>query len=462
MNQAYTAALARRSPAMNDNELPPIPSAASTDSLEGMEGLERVDWSESPDMEVDDGAPEALTLSEWRERMDLASGAGGMATVVCSVELRQLASGDVVDGAVLDAVARELVLVHEPEIGVALDGALIVLALPSGVSWAAIATTVERAVVSQGLAATSVHAGFGLAEFETQGQSMDDAVRLSRLAAAKAYAENMGVCELTLADEAILGRSEAVASALKTALNEDRGLRLVFQPKIDTATQAFVGAEALLRFQCEELGEVGPSEFFPIAARTGLLGRLERWVFEHGIAEIARFASAHGLSVPVSINVRGADLLSDGFVEQIGSLLKAADLDPSLLRVEVSEADILAQSDVAQERLEATQALGVSVALDDFGKEGSTLADLRRLPVDVVKVHKAFIRDLEADPTAATLVQGVMSLARAVGIETVAVGVESWSQFEALRSFGCSAVQGFLFSPPLEAGAFAARLREAA
>ncbi|MEM8709337.1 MAG: EAL domain-containing protein [Planctomycetota bacterium] len=447
---------------MNNNELPPIPSAASTDSLEGMEGLERVDWSESPDMEVDQGVPESLTLSEWRERRMLAHGVEEPSSLICSVHLRQLTSGEEVDEAVMEAVARELVLVHEPEVGVVLEDALIVLELPGGVSWAAIATTVERAVVSQGLAATSVHAGFGLAEAGARGQSLDDALRLSRLAAAKAYAENMGVCELTLADEAILGRADAVAGALRSALEEDRGLRLVFQPKIDTGTQRFVGAEALLRFQCDELGEVGPSEFFPIAARAGLLERLERWVFENGIAEIARFASAHGLSVPVSINVRGADLLSEGFVEQIGSLLEASRLDPALLRVAVSEADIFARLDVAQERLEATQALGVSVALDDFGKEGSTLADLRRLPVDVVKVHKAFIRDLEDDPTAATLVQGVMSLARTVGIETVAVGVESWSQFESLRSLGCSAVQGFLFSPPLEADAFAARLREAA
>ena len=423
-----------------------------------MAGLEHVDWHSVPEGEDQVEAEGAISMASWMGRMSSAEELRDMTVTVCTVELRDIVDGVVLADSALQGIASELGRVHALVSGVALEEDRLVLALPEGVSWVAVATTIERAVVDQGMAATQVHAGFGLADSGAYGQTLDDAIRLSGKAAIQAYEGNLGASVMTLADEVLEGRDDAVARCLEEALDKEVGLRLVFQPKIDTGTQEFVGAEALLRFQSEELGEVGPSEFFPIAARKGLLARLERWVIEHAIPEIAELASAHGLSVPVSINVRGADLLEEGFVESIGALLEEHSLDAALLRVEVTEADVLARLDAAEERLGALRAIGVGVALDDFGKQGATLADLRRLPIDIVKVHRAFTRDMETDATSSALIQGVMSLSRALGIQTVAVGVESWGQFETLRSYGCSAVQGFLFSPPLEASAFISRL----
>lgn len=443
---------------MRDNELPALPSATSNDTLESMAGLEHVDWHSVSEGEDSVGFEEAISLSEWTQRASSAAELRDVAVTICTIELRDLTDSKELPEVALQAVARELSHAHALVSGVALMGNRLLLALPEGVSWVAIATTIERAVVDQGRSAVDVHAGFGLADWGAYDQTLEDAIRLSGKAAVEAYEGNLGASVMTLADEAMLGRDEVVARRLEEALDQDTGLRLVFQPKIDTGTQAFVGAEALLRFQCPELGEVGPAEFFPIAARTGLLARLERWVIEHAIPEIAQLKAAHGLNVPISINVRGADLLQEGFVESIGALLDEHDLDPAMLRVEVTEADVLARLDAAEERLGALRGIGVSVALDDFGKEGATLADLRRLPIDLVKVHRAFTRDMEADATSSALIQGVMSLSRALGIQTVAVGVESWGQFETLRSYGCTAVQGFLFSPPLEASAFIHRL----
>ncbi len=443
---------------MSDNELPALPSAASNESLESMAGLEHVDWHSVPEGDEPSEAEGAIALAAWAARMSESEELRDVAVTVCTVEMRDLTEAGALPDATLQGIAKEIGSVHELVSGVALEDHKLVLALPEGVSWVAVATTIERAVVEQGLVATQVHAGFGLADSGAYEQTLDDAIRLSGKAAVMAYEGNLGASVMTLADEALLGRDEAVARCLEEALDQQTGLRMVFQPKIDTGTQAFVGAEALLRFQCEELGEVGPSEFFPVAARFGLLARLESWVIEHAIPEIAQLASTHGLTVPVSINVRGADLLEEGFVESIGALLTEHGLDPALLRVEVTEADVLARIDAAEERLGALREIGVAVALDDFGKQGATLADLRRLPIDVVKVHRAFTRDMEKDATSSALIQGVMSLSRALGIQTVAVGVESWGQFETLRAYGCSAVQGFLFSPPLEADKFIERL----
>ncbi len=446
---------------MSDNELPALPSAAATDGLEGMEALERVDWSHADELPHPESVA-TVSHEDWLASLNDHADTEEVLRTLCTVQLRGLPGEVPLDPDSLEAIALQIGSVHTPVGGVSVGGEHIVLALPDGASWVAIATTIERAVVELGRASTSVHVGFGLADSGFAGQTLADAVRLSQAAAEIAYERNLGASIMTLADEAFEGRDQVVAKCLENALDENRGLRLVFQPKIDTGTQAFVGAEVLLRFQCDELGHVGPSEFFPIAARTGLLSRLENWVIEQAIPHIAALASQRGLRVPVSINVRGADLLADGFVERIGVLLDENELDPALLRVEVTEADVLARLDEAEERLGALRTVGVSVALDDFGKEGATLADLRRLPLDVVKVHRAFTRDMESDETSSALIQGVMSLARAIGIETVAVGVESWTQFETLRSYGCSAVQGFLFSKPLEALEFAERLGEQA
>lgn len=452
---------------MSDNELPALPSAVTADGLKGMEGLERVDWSAveessraETDAETGAGSQGAVALDAWSAQVAEGLTEEAAATTICTIELRVLADAEPLDVEACEAIAQAIHEVHAPGGGIAVEDGRFLFCLPDGVSWTAVATTIERAVVSLGRSATSVHVGFGLADIGKGGQTLEDAIRLSGSAATRAYENRQGACVLTLAEEAGLSHDSVVAKCLGEALDADSGLRLVFQPKIDTGTQAFVGAEALMRFRCEELGEVGPAQFFPIAARAGLLARLEHWVIDNAIPQISRLAKNHGLTVPVSINVRGADLLADGFVERIGALLEENSLDASLLRVEVTEADVLANLDAAEERLGALRTLGVSVALDDFGKEGSTLADLRRLPVDVVKVHRAFTRDMESDESASVLIQSVMGLARVVGIETVAVGVESWSQFETLRSYGCGAVQGFLFSPPLEASDFAARLTE--
>ena len=447
-----------RTGTMSDNELPALPSAASTDGFPSMSGLERVDWQSVPEAVEPLKAVGAISRAAWVRRMSEPAEQRDVAVTVCTVELRDVVHGNELSELALRGIATEIGRVHAPVSGVALTDNRLVLALPEGVSWVAVATTIERVVVDQGMAATEVHAGFGLADSGAFEQTLDDAIRLSGKAATQAHQGNLGASVMTLADELLDGRDDTVAQRLEEALGSNRGLRLVFQPKIDTATQGFVGAEALLRFHCAELGEVGPAEFFPIAARRGLLARLERWVIENAIPEIAQLAVEHGLSVPVSINVRGADLLEEGFVESIGALLKEHSLDSALLRVEVTEADVLARIDAAEERLGALRAIGVAVVLDDFGKQGATLADLRRLPIDVVKVHRTFTRDMETDAASAALIQGVMSLSRALGIQTVAVGVESWGQFEMLRSYGCSAVQGFLFSQPLEAGVFAQRL----
>ena len=443
---------------MSDNELPALPSAVSNDGLSSLDGLEHVDWQSVPESDDQVEAVEAVSRAAWMERMRSATDQSDVTVTICTVELRDIVNSAELSESALQGIASEMGRCHELGAGVALEESRLLLALPEGVSWVAIATTIERAVVVQGMAATQVHAGFGLADSGAYGQTLDDAVRLSGKAAVQAYEGNLGASVMTLTDEVLEGRDEVVARALEEALDNEVGLRLVFQPKIDTGTQEFVGAEALMRFQCDELGEVGPAEFFPIAARKGLLARLEQWVIGNAIPAIAQLASDHGLSVPVSINVRGADLLQEGFVETIGALLEQHKLNPDLLRVEVTEADVLARLDAAEERLGALRAIGVGVALDDFGKQGATLADLRRLPIDVVKVHRAFTRDMETDATSSALIQGVMSLSRALGIQTVAVGVESWGQFETLRSYGCSAVQGFLFSPPLEANEFMTRL----
>ncbi|MEL6716736.1 MAG: EAL domain-containing protein, partial [Planctomycetota bacterium] len=179
------------------------------------------------------------------------------------------------------------------------------------------------------------------------------------------------------------------------------------------------------------------------------------------IDSVREWSEAGQLPFPISVNVATEDLFTEDFVASLGARIEAAGIDPALLRLEVPEAGVLADLDRATERLEELRALGVSLALDDFGGEDTPgVADLKRLPIDVLKVHRSFVLGMEAEPSLDALVRGVITLAGALGIQTVAAGVETEAQLEHLAEYGCSAVQGFLLSPPLSRDAFEAKLAE--
>lgn len=350
------------------------------------------------------------------------------------------------------AIGQAIIDAHRPEGGVGDhgDGIGLVMMLPDGLGWATVLATAEGAL-PEGATVTA-----GLADAGGTGQALAVGVRLAERAARDAAERGERAMARSLADENAEAHEDEVVKSLVASLESGTGLRLVFQPRYDAReTSRMVGAEALLRHECEHLGNIGPAEFLPIAERAGIRSRVESWVIDAGLDAIAAWEERGALDVPISINVAPEDALREGFAAELGEKIEERGVDPAHVRLEIPEAGVARDFDLAEARLGALRELGIGVALDDVGAgERSAVADLRRLPIDQLKVHRTFVLGMESSEGVAALVRGVVSLAGALGIETVAAGVESEGQLASLVEFGCSSVQGFMLSKPLEAEAF--------
>jgi diguanylate cyclase (GGDEF)-like protein len=242
-------------------------------------------------------------------------------------------------------------------------------------------------------------------------------------------------------------RSEAM---LRHALDHD-GLRLHYQPLVDLATGSLAGAEALVRLQDPDRGLIPPAEFIPVAEETGLVVPLGAWVVAEAAAQAAAWRALQPDDAPpmtVSINLSGRQLSTPGFAVEVGAAIARSGADASHLCFEVTENTLLDAGGGAIATLEGLKELGVRLAIDDFGTGHSSLTWLRRLPADFLKVDKTFVAGLGTDPGDTAIVRAVLDLGRALGLTTVAEGVETPEQLDVLRQLDCDLAQGFLLARP--------------
>ncbi len=246
-------------------------------------------------------------------------------------------------------------------------------------------------------------------------------------------------------------RRHDVEQALRGALEAGQ-LRVVYQPRVGRGGLQVTGFEALLRFRHPILGNVGPDEFIPIAEETGLIDPIGRWVLEQACRQLADWKvkfPRHSLHMAVNLSGRqlrgGADVVGD-----VRGVLAETGVEASCLELEVTESVLLDRAGKAVSRLAELQALGVQIAIDDFGTGYSSLAYLRELPVDVLKIDRAFVAKLDKSKEDAAIARLIVTLADALGLTTVAEGVEHPSQRDALLDLGCHQLQGFFFARPLE------------
>ncbi len=250
-------------------------------------------------------------------------------------------------------------------------------------------------------------------------------------------------------------RRHELEQALRCAL-DNAELRLVYQPKISTTDGRIVGFEALVRWSSARLGDVGPAEFIPLAEETGLIVPIGAWVLEQAGKRLrawqARSPRLAGLKM--AVNLSGRQLLGqDDFAHQVKAVLEHNSVLPWCLELEITESVLMSNAAKAVERLEALKKLGVKLAIDDFGTGYSSLSYLRRFPVDVLKIDRAFVTGLGTSREDAAIVHLIITLAQALGLETVAEGVETHEQLVELRSLGCDQIQGFVVAAPLDAEA---------
>jgi diguanylate cyclase (GGDEF)-like protein len=242
---------------------------------------------------------------------------------------------------------------------------------------------------------------------------------------------------------------------LETALREAVDLEqlfLVYQPTLDLGRMEVSGVEALVRWRHPERGVLAPDTFIPLAEQTGLIVPIGRWVLREACRQAAAW-HADGHPLGVSVNVSARQLDTDGLLDDVAVALAQSALPPGMLTIEVTESAIMADTSATVRRITALKDLGVRVAIDDFGTGYSSLAYLQQFPVDQLKIDRSFIAAMDDSPEAATLIRTLVQLGRALGIETLAEGIEEVAQRDHLQAERCDFGQGYLFARPLVAEA---------
>jgi diguanylate cyclase (GGDEF)-like protein/PAS domain S-box-containing protein len=236
---------------------------------------------------------------------------------------------------------------------------------------------------------------------------------------------------------------------------------LQYQPRVDIVTGRILGVEALLRWWNKDLGTVSPAQFIPLAEDTGLIVAIGKWVMRTA-CEQNRAWQKRGLpSIVISVNLSPRQFKDAALLSDIAAILAETGMTPELLELEITESMIMQHVDIAAEKAAAMKELGIRLAIDDFGTGYSSLSQLKRFPIDTLKIDRAFVRDIpdSADDTA--IAKAVISLGKALGVRVVAEGVETLAQYQFLRDNNCDEMQGFFFSRPIHPDAFAELLKNA-
>ena len=240
-----------------------------------------------------------------------------------------------------------------------------------------------------------------------------------------------------------------ISGELRHALERSE-LRLVYQPLVSVSQGVVKGCEALLRWRHPRLGDVPPAKFVPLAAENGLIVPIGEWVLKAACHQGARWRHA-GNQVTVGVNVSPVQLSQPGFVDVVGKATREANLPPQCLWLEVVEESVIEDNETIVQTLGDLRELGVRIALDDFGKGATSLSYFRAMPLDVVKLDRAFVQGLSAGVVDRAIVAAIVSLADEMNLSLVAEGIEQEDQLAELRQLGCEYAQGFWFARPTEA-----------
>jgi len=231
----------------------------------------------------------------------------------------------------------------------------------------------------------------------------------------------------------------------------ERGeLSLYFQPKVDARTREMTGVEALVRWQHPARGAVGPTELIAVAERFGLIGAIGQWVIDAACRQI-RTWDEQGLRIRVAVNLSAHQLRQDDLVQRVRLAFEAHQVDASLVTFEITESVAMEDTQATMRSFAQLARAGVSLSIDDFGTGHSSLAYLRTLPAQQLKIDRSFIGDLGVSGDAMAVVDAVIRLAHALGLRVVAEGVESERQCQILTTLGCDEFQGYLFARPMDA-----------
>jgi diguanylate cyclase (GGDEF)-like protein len=239
-------------------------------------------------------------------------------------------------------------------------------------------------------------------------------------------------------------------SRLRDALARN-ALHMDFQPFISLSSGEVVGFEALARWNDSELGSVPPTSFIPVAEESGLILPLGRWALRESAAHLAKWDAMYGSSVPLTLNVNVSpvQIARDDVAEAVRDALQAAGVDGPRFTIEITESALIADIEKTRALLARLKAMDLTIAMDDFGTGFSNLANLQTLPIDVVKIDRSFVAGMVGDRDKVAIVRAILSLAGALGMRTVAEGIETAEVGRALADLGCDRGQGYYYARPM-------------
>ena len=303
------------------------------------------------------------------------------------------------------------------------------------------------------IAGRSLHVGMsiGIALARDKPEWRSSQVLLSEADTAVYEAKAKGRNSVVVFDDELRSTNErrlSVEDGLRHALQND-GLEVHYQPIIDVETKVIVGVEALVRWRRCDGELIGPGGFLDVAEEAGLLPAIGLYVMEHAM-RLGADLSANGVDMLISVNVSAQEVSNNRLADDVQSLLRRTGMNASNLLLEITESAVL-NTDMALPLLRELREVGVSIGLDDFGTGFSSLAHLRTLPIDVVKVDRSFVGDLVTDEVTRAVTASLIGLCDALGLFTILEGVETEDQSQAVEDMGGGMAQGFLYYRPMPA-----------
>jgi EAL domain-containing protein (putative c-di-GMP-specific phosphodiesterase class I) len=289
----------------------------------------------------------------------------------------------------------------------------------------------------------------GIALYPFDGQDFDTLAQCADAAMYRAKQDGRNTyCFYTAEMQALSARNLVLENALRRAL-ERHEMQLVYQPQRAMGSAQVVGVEALLRWHHPELGWVAPSEFIPLAESSGLITAIGAWVLRTAARQLRAWIDRGLPAMTMAVNVSAMQFRQPNFPEQVGHILRDTGMAPQYLELELTESVASEDPLGAISVMDRLHALGVRLSIDDFGTGYSSLSYLKRFKVCRLKIDQSFVRGVTEDVEDQAIVAAIVSMARSLGMRTVAEGVETAAQMEFLRARGCDEVQGYLYSRPL-------------
>ncbi len=300
----------------------------------------------------------------------------------------------------------------------------------------------DQATASHGSTALYPQATLGVALSPKDAEEAEPLLECARLALEQARLVGPGVSSFFSTRKDVMPAPRSLDGDLRRAILHDQFV-LVFQPRWITQTRDIVGVEALIRWDHPELGRLNPDDFVPLAEKNGLIIPMGEWALREACTSIARLPDLH-----VSVNVSAVQFRNGGLAELVETVLEETGLPAQRLELEITETVLIENFDKARQVMEQLKALGVRIAMDDFGSGYSSLGYLRSFPFDTLKIDRRFIDDLDRGAGGLAIIQAILGLGKALGMHMVAEGVETETQLAHLVAAECDEVQGFFLGSP--------------